>query len=530
MNSIASIFTKDVLRHPLVLLSALAVALIALGSGIYYAIETTSPSAQWTTPTMGAITQLVTGTGTVEPAQNPDLAFQSGGKVASVNVSVGQKVAQGQVLATLDGSALYAQRAQAQANLKAQQAKLSQLQAGPRSVDVAAKQTVVDQANTALANLYSSIPANIAQAYDKSFSGIGASTDTLFGQPNSSTPTLSFQTTNTQTAIDAGNQRALVNAELAQWKTEESALAGAPAGGSSSQIDAALTASLQHLAVLRTYCDTLLEALNSAIATSNFSAAQIAASQSAVGSLRDTINTQVLALQALEQNITTDKLSLRSSQDALNQTNAGSTPQDIAAGEAEVEAAQADVSNYDAQIASGMIVAPYAGTVTSVALKSGQIVAPNTVAVSLTPESALEVDVYLSELDVAKLAIGDSALVTLDAYGDARVFPARVVTIDRSPTQQNGVPTYKTTLQFATDDTAISSGMTANVTVNAAQKASALIIPKTAVILNGTSAFVLVPGKNGPVEQPVTLGLESTSTVEVTAGLSLQDQFLLSTK
>jgi formate/nitrite transporter FocA (FNT family) len=53
MNPIASLFTKDVLRHPLVLLSLLAVALIALGSGLYYVVETQSPKAQWATATMG---------------------------------------------------------------------------------------------------------------------------------------------------------------------------------------------------------------------------------------------------------------------------------------------------------------------------------------------------------------------------------------------------------------------------------------------------------------------------------------------
>ena len=527
MKPLASLFSKDVLRHPLVLLSILAVALIALGSGVYYAVSTSLPSSQWSSAVVGSITQEVTGTGSVEPAQNPNLAFQNGGKVASVNVTVGAHVSQGQVLATLDQGTLAAQRAEAQANLEAQEAKLSQLQAGPRGVDVQAKQTAIDQANATLQNLYASIPANLAQAYDKSFSGVSVNTDSLFSQPNSISPSLDFQTTNNQTAVDAANERLQVNTDLARWKSESDALSSA---SSPTQIDAAITSSLAHLALLRTYNDTVLQALAQAVASSNLTSAQIAADQTAVSSFRDTINTQILALQTLQQQVRTDTLAVQSAQDALAQLNAGSTPQDIQAQQAQVAAANANIASINAQMENGIIIAPFSGTVTSVPVKSGQIVPANTVAVSLAPESALQVVVYLSELDVAALHVGDQAQVTLDAYGSLRVFPASIVSIDRSPTMQGNTPAYKTTLQFSSDDPAISSGMTANVTISAAHKDGALIIPKSAVIMSGSNAFVLISGSNGPVEKPVTLGLESSTTVEVTSGLSQGDKLLTPTR
>ena len=149
-----SIFSREVLAHPLSLISFGVVGLIAVGGFAYYLVSTRTPNETWVSPTIGTIEEVVTATGTVEPAQNPDLAFQNGGKVASVNVSVGQKVEQGQVLASLDLNTLEAQRAQAAATLAAQQAQLAALKVGPRAVDVTARQTAVDQANTALANMY----------------------------------------------------------------------------------------------------------------------------------------------------------------------------------------------------------------------------------------------------------------------------------------------------------------------------------------------------------------------------------------
>src|SRR5258708_3898090 len=117
---------KQLFMHPLVLASAAAVVLIAVGSGAYYAIATREPAAS-TAETSASTTQAITATGTVEPVQNPDLAFDSGGRVVSIRVKVGQSVGQGELLASLDISVLAAQRAQAQATVDAQQAKLAGL-------------------------------------------------------------------------------------------------------------------------------------------------------------------------------------------------------------------------------------------------------------------------------------------------------------------------------------------------------------------------------------------------------------------
>jgi len=206
---------------------------------------------------------------------------------------------------------------------------------------------------------------------------------------------------------------------------------------------------------------------------------------------------------------------------------AGSTPQQIQAQQAQVDAASANVALYDAQINNSIVVAPFSGTVSSVRVKAGDIVAANTPAISLNPEGALQISVYLNEVDAAKVAVGNKATVTLDAYGSAQPFDATVVTIDRSPTMQNNIPAYKATLQFANSDAHITSGATANITITTAQKDNALIIPASAVLQNGASSFVLVQNSGSIVQRQIQLGIQSTSTDEVTSGLSAGDQFLI---
>ena len=514
-------------KHPLVMGALGITAVIAIASGIYYVVSTRLPSSTLASAAMGSIEEVVTGSGTVEPAQNPDLAFVSGGRVVRVNVAVGQAVSAGQLLASLDTSTLSAQRANAEANLASQQAKLASMQAGPRDVDRQAKQTAIDQANQNLANAYANVAANITNAYDKVRSNVSSDTDTLFNQPNTPSPTLMFNTANNQAASDATNGREQTNNTLDNWSTS---LASISSASNPQQLDAALTQAIVNLQTLRDFSSSVLTALTGAIPGSNFSQTQITAAQTSVGSLRDTINALGLSLQGVQQQLSGDKLAVQSAQDALNQVLAGSTVQDIAAQQAQVQAAQANVDLYNAQINNAVVVAPFSGTVSSVRVKSGDIVAANTPAISLNPEGALQIVVYVSEVDAAKINVGNKATVTLDAYGSSKPFAATVVTIDHSPTMQNNTPAYKATLQFASSDSHITSGATANVTITAAHKDNVLVIPKAAVLQNNGQSFVLMQ-QSGVVEQrQIQTGIESTDTIEVTSGLSTGDQFLINNK
>jgi HlyD family secretion protein len=456
-NSSSSTFT-----NPLVLSAIGIVALIAVGSIAYYSLES-RPPAQVSIPetTTGTTSDQVTATGTVEPAQNPDLAFESGGRVTHVYVAVNDTVKQGETLATLDSSTLEAQRAQAAAAEKAQEAKLASMQAPARDVDVAAKQTAVSQAQLSLNNLYATVIDTLNDAYSKTYSAVHTDTDSLFTNPDSQNPTLNFTVNSSQGSINTINARMAVNTELTTWQNEISALSPNDTAG----LENAIAKGVTHLSVVRDYGNTTAQALAAAVATTNFPQSSIDASVTATGAMRDVVSGRISALQSLSQQISTAKLAIQSAQNALNQTLAGSSKEDIEAQQAQVEAAQANVDSIDAQIAKTVITAPFSGTVSSVQVKRGDIVTADETAISLTPQSALQVTAYFSEADIGKIASGQHANVTLDAYGDSKVFSATVLTVEHSPTMQNNVPAYKVTLQLDEVDPSIAPGMTANITI-----------------------------------------------------------------
>jgi multidrug efflux pump subunit AcrA (membrane-fusion protein) len=108
-----------------------------------------SPSAAATTTTrvvaasLGTISQSVSTTGTIEPADQADLSFGASGVVTSVKVAVGDRVTKGQTLARIDSASLKASLAQAQSSLAAAQARVASDESSTATTDT---QLAADQA------------------------------------------------------------------------------------------------------------------------------------------------------------------------------------------------------------------------------------------------------------------------------------------------------------------------------------------------------------------------------------------------
>jgi macrolide-specific efflux system membrane fusion protein len=174
------------------LIAALAGAgvLIAAGTGTGVWLATRSSSkgttslvsvtTQNVTVTTGTMRQTISASGTLQPTNDSTLTFAVSGKVSAVDVSTGQNVVKGQVLATIDSTALSDQVAAAQAALTSAQDR--------QSADAAAGATASTLANdgaqvvSAQAQL-TTAQTNLAGAsLTATFSGTVASVDYTVGQ------------------------------------------------------------------------------------------------------------------------------------------------------------------------------------------------------------------------------------------------------------------------------------------------------------------------------------------------------------
>jgi membrane fusion protein, macrolide-specific efflux system len=140
---------------------ALVVVLVAGASvGTWMGLRSTAstPSYQLVPAITTTLSQTLSVTGTIEPAATATLSFSAQGTVTAVEVTVGQHVTDGQVLATMSSPTLQEQADQASAALAQDQATLSQdetsgassAQIAADQASVASDQSQVDAANSAL--------------------------------------------------------------------------------------------------------------------------------------------------------------------------------------------------------------------------------------------------------------------------------------------------------------------------------------------------------------------------------------------
>lgn len=125
-----------------------AIVAVLIVGGIVIASLNGKPKVEYNTATalIGDLTQTVSETGTIKPEKELDLNFAAAGRIAVVNVKIGDTVTGGTVLAELDKSDLLIKLKEAQARLSIARAQLSKLVSGASAEDKAVAQANYESA------------------------------------------------------------------------------------------------------------------------------------------------------------------------------------------------------------------------------------------------------------------------------------------------------------------------------------------------------------------------------------------------
>jgi HlyD family secretion protein len=191
--------------------------------------------------------------------------------------------------------------------------------------------------------------------------------------------------------------------------------------------------------------------------------------------------------------------------------------------DAELAQAEAEVARIQALIGQRVLTAPFNGTVASIDVDPGESVNANDSAVSVISNDGFGVEIDLPEVDSVKVRVGNPVSIMLDALGE-EVFTGSVVSVSRSETLVDGVSVYEARIAFDKTDDRISSGMTADVSIETSKRSGVLSVPARAIKYreDGTPYVLLrkAEGDKGE-EKEIVLGLRgSDGSMEVTAGLS----------
>ena len=206
----------------------------------------------------------------------------------------------------------------------------------------------------------------------------------------------------------------------------------------------------------------------------------------------------------------------------------GASEEDLAMAQVAVDQARASLELSELQLAGATIVAPFDGTVAFVGAEVSEQVAPATPMITLIDPSGFYVDVFIDEIDIGQVEVGQEARIALDAYPDEEL-QGHVEFISPAATENLGAVSYSVRVCFDATATALRAGMTANITIVTQRQEDVLLVPSRAISVDrDTGAFYVERVTDHEIERvEIEIGIQDASYSEVLRGLEEGDQVVV---
>jgi len=231
------------------------------------------------------------------------------------------------------------------------------------------------------------------------------------------------------------------------------------------------------------------------------------------------------ALDDAKRNLDVAESQLRAARIQV-QTNSPSGS-DFALAQTALEQARANLRAAQAKLEQTVIRAPADGVLIGRGVEPGNVVQPGRELMALAPSGETQVDVMIDERQLSRLALGQKALGSADAFPNQR-FAAELVYINPAVDPLRGSVEVK--LKVPEPPAYLVQDMTASVDIEVARRADAVYVPtETVHDANGTQPWVLAIRGFRAVRQPVKLGLRGDRRIEILDGVEAGDRLIPAT-
>jgi HlyD family secretion protein len=183
--------------------------------------------------------------------------------------------------------------------------------------------------------------------------------------------------------------------------------------------------------------------------------------------------------------------------------------------------ARANLDTAESRLGYATIAAPRDGVLITRNVERGTVVQPGKALMVLAPIGELQLVLQIDERNLGKIALGQNALASADAYPDRR-FAAVVSYIN--PGIDISRASVEVKLAVSDPPDYLRQDMTVSVDIEIAAKADTLELPVRSVhdMLSG-QPWVLGIKDGRAVKRPVKLGLRGNSHIEILEGISEND-------
>lgn len=197
-----------------------------------------------------------------------------------------------------------------------------------------------------------------------------------------------------------------------------------------------------------------------------------------------------------------------------------------------LRSAEISMQNQQDNMSNYTITSPISGTIIEKDAKQGDALTSGSTLCVIYDLSYLEMVINVDELQIGALSVGQKVQITADAVAD-KTYVGTVTRVSMKGSSSGGTTTYPITIRI--DDTdGLRPGMNANAEIVVAEANNALVVPNAAVIRGG---YVLVSKKSpsaanavedmdapeGYVYVKVETGVSDNSYTEIKSGLQEDD-------
>lgn len=480
----------------------LVIVLIAAGFVGYRVLanetSSTETSLQTATVERGALSSTLSASGNTRSGQSATLNWETGGKVGQVTLVLGDRVEAGQVLAALDPTTLSTDMIKARQDLLDAREALedllnSQLQQAQALQAVEDAQLALESLKQAAAEQASQ--AQLALANAQAALQDAQKTRDKMNYPHSSNE-LVIEKAQTEYLLA---KQAYKEALKTYNKYKDKALTKPERVQALNNLVAAETRMNKALATWNWYMLGYSE-IEIAQAEADLAVAQANLDKAQADYERLKDGTSAAAIALAEAKLAEAQRDWESVKDGPSQE--------------QIDAAQAAVDAAQAVLEQAALEAPFDGVVTVVEVKTGDLVSKGDSAFRIDDLDSIYVDLQISEIDLASLAVGQQATLEFDAIPD-KSYNGEVTEIGMIPNVSQGIVNYPVTVKISNPDGDIRPGMTAAVTLILEQREDVLLVPNRAIKNSAGQQYVTVLFEGQQIILPVTVGLVGDSMSEV---------------
>jgi multidrug efflux pump subunit AcrA (membrane-fusion protein) len=477
-----------------------ALAALAIGA-IVAAILVVGPASsgqaasvtRTVTAQRGVVQSTVSGSGNIEPASELDLGFKTSGTVTQIDVTQGEHVAEGQLIATLDPQSAEVTLEQAKASLQSAEASLAREQ---ETNGEGSSQSSGSESGKA--SIASFVATKTQPATTTSPTSPTSATTPTTTTPSTTTPSATRPAATKAPA--GGGQSGAASGSSSNKRTSDgsSSSAGASSGSGGSSTSG-----------------------SSASGSSAGTPLSAATREANLASARAAVKSDRLTVKSDEQAVADTRLI--APQDGTIVSLSGEVGETVSGGGTSRASTSSEGSSSNSSSATGAggLGASVGSTGSSSSSKSSSSGSTGSSFAVLSDLSAMKLVVPLSESEIGSVKAGQPATVAIEALKGLKL-AAHISEVAALPTSNSGVVSYDVTFALDQLEAGLKAGMSATAEVVVSQ-AEGVNVPTSAI--SGGAVTVTHDGKQQ--RRAVTAGLAGDSSTIILSGLQAGEQVVL---